>query len=501
MFGMFAQNSVLDYNNVSALVGSSGVQFSNTQSSIAAYEVPKGSGLKTIYAAAFWFAGIDQNGVLRNSNPKYTPASDVFTGPYSTTSSYSDPQYFSKYQYSNWYVTNYDIVNHIQNYMQPGYVVPASIANWPGNGDLALGVANNLAPFIDVDGDNIYNPMLGDHPDIRGDVATYVIMNDASAVHTETGGESMGIEVHLMFYQYISDDFLNNTTFINMRVFNRGAYTYENFKVGLYMDADLGNYADDYFGSYSSKNLVYIYNADSDDENNAGSPGYGINPPCMGVTSLNTNFSSAGYYTSAINYPYNDPSSANEVWNVMNARWNNGTPWASNFPLDGNPYTGTGTTEVGLSNPGGDRRMVMNFDSVQMFPGGSLCEDFAILYNRGNDNLHSVQTVIDLADSVKLFYDNQLEYNCNQVTASITENTADQFIIYPNPNTGNFSIKPSENMEAFELVISDPSGRVLQRERYGKDEIVGVDLKDYKGICFVSVISNNSILTQRVIIN
>lgn len=502
LIGIKAQitNSFLELNNAKALLNDGGVLFTNHASGNAAYEIPKGSGRNAIYATSFWFAGIDQNGILKNSSPKYTSLSDIFKGPYSSTNSYQNSAYQSKYLSSIWTVSKYEIDYHIQNYLVPSYVVPASIANWPGNGDLTLGVAENLAPFIDVDGDNIYNPTTGDHPDIRGDQATYIIMNDASAVHTETGGESMGIEVHLMVYQFASFDYLDSTTFINIRVFNRGQFTYNNFKVGLYVDADLGNYTDDYFGSMSSKDLVFTYNADNFDADIGGALGYGINPPCVGVTSLKSNFHSAGFYSGASTFPYNDPNNANEVWNVMNAKWNDGSPWPSNFPMDGNPYSGTGTTEVGLLNPGGDRRMVMNFDSVQMLSGQSLCEDFAILYKSGNDNLHSVQTVIELADSVKTFFDNQLNFNCNQVTAAINENAYADFAIYPNPNNGNFTIKPSDKMEDFEIVISDPNGRVLQRKRYSKNEEVTVDMTDYRGLCFVTVVSKDHVKTQKVII-
>lgn len=487
IFGTLAQNAYLEGNNVKALVSSRGVQFTNAAAFAGAYEIPRGSNLHTIYAAAFWFAGVDQNGILRNSSPKYTPSSDIFTGPYSSTSSYTDPQYLSKYQSSNWVVSNSEIDYHIQNYLQPGYVVPASIANWPGNGDVTLGVAENLAPFIDVDGDNIYNPMAGDHPDIRGGQAAYIIMNDASVTHTETGGESMGIEVHLMVYQYGSLDYLNNTTFINMRVFNRGDYVYENFKVGLFMDADLGNYTDDYFGSLNSKNLVYTYNSDNEDEAISGSPGYGINPPCMGVVSLKNNFHSAGFYTGASSFPNNEPTNANEVWNAMNARWNDGSQWTSNFPMDGNPYSGTGTTEVGLSNPGGDRRMIMNFDSVQMLSGQSLCEDFAILYKRGNDNLHSVQTVIELADSVKTFFDNQINFNCNQVTLGISEKKESNFTIYPNPTTGVFTIEIPLEAGEQRVQLNDLSGRLIYDNLHLGTFELNTNEKMHPGIYIVTI--------------
>lgn len=504
LIGIKAQitNSFLELNNAKALLNDGGVLFTNHASGNAAYEIPKGSGRNAIYATSFWFAGIDQNGILRNSSPKYTSLSDIFKGPYSSTDSYQNSAYQSKYLSSIWTVSKYEIDYHIQNYLVPSYVVPASIANWPGNGDLTLGVAENLAPFIDVDGDNIYNPTTGDHPDIRGDQATYIIMNDASAVHTETDGESMGIEVHLMVYQFASFDYLDSTTFINMRVFNRGQFTYNNFKVALYVDADLGNYTDDYFGSMSSKDLVYTYNADNFDADVSGALGYGINPPCLGVTSLKSNFHSAGFYSTTQSFPYNDPNTATEIWNVMNAKWNDGSSWTSNFQMDGNPYTGTGTTEVGLSNPSGDRRMVMNFDSVVMMPGQSLCEDFAILYKRGTDNLHSVQTVIELADSVKTFFDNQLNFNCNQVTLGISEKKESNFTIFPNPAKGKFTIEIPLEAGEQRVQLNDLSGRLIYDNLHLGTFELNTNEKMLPGIYIVTIgDKTNHFKSVRLVVN
>jgi hypothetical protein len=61
----------------------------------------------------------------------------------------------------------------------------------------------------------LYNPADGDYPEIRGDEAVYAIMNDKSR---DTMGFGMGIEIHLMVYQYLDGTFLDNTTFLNYRV-------------------------------------------------------------------------------------------------------------------------------------------------------------------------------------------------------------------------------------------------------------------------------------------
>lgn len=503
----------LDFNSTSGILMDEGQLFNDPNSGIGGYEVPKGSGKNCIYTASFWMAGIDENGIMRNACTRYNSGRDFFSGPFSSTASYNDPSYLSAYSDAIWTVTKNEIDDYILNYSQVGYIIPSSIIAWPGNGILTLGISQNLAPFVDLNGNNLYEPSLGDYPDIRGDEASYIIMNDVADVHSESNGEPLGIEVHVMAYQFSSNDYIDTTTFLNIRVFNKGIHTYSNFKTGFYLDADIGNFDDDYFGSDSSRNLIYTYNADNFDELAIG---YGSNPPCIGVVSLSHSMNVAGYYTSQAQFPYNDPTFSTQFWNFMNGKWANGSQWyyggagyagsvgVTNSPtkymFSGNPYTGTGWSEITNMNPPGDRRMFMVLDSLQLNPTEEKCMDIAILYNRQGNNLENVQGIMNISDSVKLFYENQLNFNCSQVTAAINENTVENFTIYPNPNNGNFTIKPSEKMDAFELVISDPSGRILQRKKCEKNETVSVTLEDYQGICFVSVIGKDQTTTQKVVI-
>ena len=79
-------------------------------------------------------------------------------------------------------MTAVEINNHILNYQSPGYIIPNDILNWPAHGDTtlgnSLGMLPYIAPFIDVDNDDIYNPSQGDYPCIKGDEAVYIVMND-----------------------------------------------------------------------------------------------------------------------------------------------------------------------------------------------------------------------------------------------------------------------------------------------------------------------------------
>ncbi|MFK7783988.1 MAG: hypothetical protein AB8B56_02670, partial [Crocinitomicaceae bacterium] len=183
VFGQFS-TSILDFNNVSTHLTDGGLLFNNAVSNNPGYEIPKGSGNHAIYNSAFWFGGADVNGQIHLSGTLFDGGADLFPGPIADPTMYTSSDYASQYQNSIWTVIQDDIDDHILNWNQSGYTVPASIASWPGNGDAALGVADQLAPYVDLNNNAIYEPELGEYPEIRGDQASYIIMNDARQIHT-----------------------------------------------------------------------------------------------------------------------------------------------------------------------------------------------------------------------------------------------------------------------------------------------------------------------------
>lgn len=504
--------SILDLNSTSGIISDGGLFFYDENANQSGYEVPKGSGLKSIYSMGFWFVGNDQNGTLRNSCVRYTSNSDIFSGPFSSTNAYNDPAYMNDYSSSLWTVTRSEILNHQANWSQVGYVMPLSISNWPGNGNTVLGVAANLAPFIDLNNNAVYEPELGDFPDIRGDVATYVIMNDAAAIHTGSNGEQMGIEVHSMFYQYASNDYLDTTTFFNVRVFNRGNYVYDDFKMAIYMDADIGNYSDDYAGCDSLRNLMFLYNGDTDDENNGGAFGYGINPPSIGILSLKQNMQVCGYFTSTSQYPYNDPNLPSEFWSMMRGRWNNGSQWyyggmgytgspgvtsiPTSYMFTGDPESGTGWSEVTNNNPPGDRRIFMVMDSIDLTSGFADCYDYAVLYRRGNSNLNSVTKLKEVADLVQAFYDSQVDFNCDQITVGLGEEILDQVLIYPNPSNGELIINLGPDLSNTEIKIFSSTGQLVQIINSGFSDQVELNL-EHSGVYILELKNGSSLRRQK----
>ena len=279
----------LDTNNINATVSDDGTLFYNGTSVFAGYEAPKGDGNYVIFQTTFYMAGMDAGSQLYASAGGGM-AGELYPGP--IASDYSSTYYADNFSPAIWMITKTDIQYHIANYMSTGYVPAGAIANWPAHGDPGEGVAEILAPFVDVNTNGVYEPMSGDYPYIQGDKAAFIILNDENGTHP-SGSDSLGVELHVMAYQFDSaDENIANTTFFNVKVFNRRGTSFTDFRFGLFTDFDLGSFNDDMIGCDSARNVMYVYNGINNDPGGMGQPGYGANPPSAGVMLLSENMAS-----------------------------------------------------------------------------------------------------------------------------------------------------------------------------------------------------------------
>ena len=276
----------LDLNNVNARFNASGINFLSPN--IAGFEVPKNSGKHTIYMNGLWIGGLSADSLLHSAVYGYTSFpgsfSDFYAGPVMDSSAYS---IFQDTIWNRvWKLKRSDIAYHLAHFSDPGYHPMDEIATWPGNGNTAIGEAPLLAPFFDVNGNHLYEPLLGDYPLIRGDEATFFIFNDDRKLHGNNGNK-MRMEVHAMAYVFDlpGDSAFYNTVFLNYKIYNRSQQTYYKTYTGLFTDFDIGFYADDYTGCDVQRSSCIGYNGDPVD--GTGQPGqYGVHPPAQSVTIL-----------------------------------------------------------------------------------------------------------------------------------------------------------------------------------------------------------------------
>lgn len=301
----------LQFNNVSAVLETGGNMWQDRAVNASAYEIPKGSGLRVIFAGALWMGGLDFNDQLKIAALTFRQNNDFWTGPLSTTGDAEIiPETCLKYDkffitlrqdiitFNAWYECGLD-PDCDQAVEFPGYSIPSSILNWPAHGDVSLNQDYHLAPFYDRNGDDVYEPNDGDYPwyDINkelacgndrtvtlyGDQNFWWVFNDKGNIHTETGGDPIGMEIHAQAFAFATNDEVNDMTFYNYEMINRSTQTLYETYFGQWVDADLGGSVDDYVGCDVKRGLGYAYNGDNFDDPASGALGYGANPPAVGI--------------------------------------------------------------------------------------------------------------------------------------------------------------------------------------------------------------------------
>jgi len=311
---MATGSTELDLNNVRALIHTGGDMWWDlvNGTSGAKYEVPNGSGKMSLFAGAIWIGGTDVNGQLRlcalrfrDSGTDYWPGPLISrNGPEKASVTSDICAKYDKHfvitrnevsEYRAWYNTP----DSLKSVLYPNYSTPNIIKDWPAHGDVAAGYEYNLAPFKDVDNDGFYNYNNGDYPffdldgelpcgtnlrseRLYGDKTLWWVYNDKGNIHTESGGNAIGMEIRAQAFAFSTNDELNNMTFYNYVIINRSTFTLQDTYFGIWTDADLGEATDDYVGCDVARGLGYVYNGDEMD-GDGNNRSYGVQPPACGL--------------------------------------------------------------------------------------------------------------------------------------------------------------------------------------------------------------------------
>ncbi len=149
------------------------------------------------------------------------------------------------------------------------------------------------APYVDVDGDGTYNPVLddngmpdpnkGDYPGIASaDQVVYFVANDADRGKTTNlyGSDPMGVELQVTMWGYNQKSArLGQLMFKKYKLINTSSTTFDSMYVAQWCDPDVGNYTDDLVGCDPSLGLAFAYNGGPVDD---GFAAFGKAPSAMG---------------------------------------------------------------------------------------------------------------------------------------------------------------------------------------------------------------------------
>ena len=401
----------------------------------------------TIFAGAIMLGGINADGELR------TPYSTYFlAGPINdnTLTMFDDGcKNFNRI----WKVTRGDVLWVKEDFEDNGAIdlpIPDAVKMWPARGnpffEEAVGFPlpdQELAPFFDRNNNGLFEPSAGEYPvldsalpDAVPDEMTWSVFNDCNNCFNGSYPQPVGAEVHFVAYAFNCSDGgpLNYTVFTHHKIINKSGVDYPEFRMGIWLDGDLGCYFDDYFGCDTTLNTLYFYNSDNDDNDSLCNSimTYGIDPPVQAVTFLNQGMTNLLYYNySGFNAPppgTRDYTSTVQYYNYLSGLWQDGTPityGGSGYDLFANsvhhvfpdpPTDPNGWSMVNEQLPKYDRRTIMSAGPYELLAGGHLVLDAAFSYHRepGADHLENVNVALTNVNDIQKFYDGGMSLDCPQ---------------------------------------------------------------------------------------
>ena len=454
----------LDAGNVRARILNNGGLFWRLEPQV--YEVPKGSGLNSIFTSSIWIVG-QVGGQLRAAATRYGEW-EFWPGPLDQDG--NPPADCLPYD-RVWEIRTRDL----QQYLDTG-AISDNLRLWPWE----LG-----APVVDGDGNpSNYNLAGGDLPELLGDQRLWWIMNDRGNEHSSSRTEPLGLEVHASAHAFTHPGFVGDITFYHHKLIYRNERRLTDAYYTLFADTDLGDFSDDYIGSDSLLHMGYTYNSDDFD---GGGSGYGAAPPALGFTFLDTpdapidgldndrdgEIDEPGEMIGATSvlggsieiHEYPQPEI---LYNFMQGKWQNGlpvyeglwgqgTPWTTDAPrktttfmFSGDPVTRAFWTELNMDDAGnalttGDRKFIVTTGPFSMMPGDTIDIRFAIVWARGRDHLDSVTILKERTSGLHRFSESFYTF---RPVATQSKPPLSNFLLgfdqnHPNPFTQTTSLRYS----------------------------------------------------------
>jgi hypothetical protein len=449
----------MDINNVRARYMTGGDMWWNIGAGVAEYVVPKNGTASSQFAASCWIGGFDPQKQLKVAAQTYRQdGNDYWPGALNEVNDITAAQ-CSDWDYI-WKINKSDILAFIA--LGPGGATAnkfPTIFNWPAVPDLKGGfpgatgtsggtlnfvAGHTYAPFVDVDGDGVYNPNKGDYPKISGDQFLWWVFNDKGNVKLSSQTSAIGVEVQTSAFAYSSQDFLNNATFCNYRVINRGALTIDSTYIAVFDDMDLGYAFDDYIGCDTVRGLGIGYNGSSVDGTGQVNA-YGPTPPMVGVdffqgpirivdsggrkVNKQLSMTSFTYFINNSSPTIGNPTNGVGIYYYMTGSTLNGSRFsddfkgpgvpsrgygsgpATNFVYFGEPSDNTQWSECACHNTPDDRRFIESSGPFTLFPGALNDITFGCVWAPGIGGCPSTsfKTIQSIDDQAQALFDNNFK--------------------------------------------------------------------------------------------
>lgn len=447
--------------------------------------------------------------------------------------------YFDRF----WRVTHTQIQDHV-NDAADGLVddpIPA-IYEWPGRGNVDLPnfpTDFELAPFYDLNANGLYEPDLGEYPDIQpADYGFPLYPTEMVWWMFSNANDDDLIPVNIGCTAFHFDDrpdsILQRASFYQFNLTNRSVEDLDSLHFALALRPRLGCPKDDYFGvlpeSIFEGRPVYFYNADAVDGNNENDctenrPTFPETPPAVTVhflqNFLNPIYNDSGHAidtvrspTPSITYgrmtpfgstsPLAYPNSDVTFYNRLTGTWNDGSRqrfggdgYQSStetvaYPFTGDPSVAGSWSMLQEDLAPGDFRVYLSSFAGRLRPGQSRSAIVAVTSHLGPTYLPDLtQITATLQDLENLFYTGCLVNSfMDEPLPPVTTQ------LFPNPTNTLFTVKSAVPIRRVELY--DTQGRLRRSQRDATVLVEDLPL----GIYFVRVTgSDDSLWHGRVLVD
>ncbi len=360
-----------------------------------------------VYSSGLWMAGTTASQELRVAVSVYPGnGHDFFPGPISLSSEITEglPDCGMDFD-RQWMVLREMALRHrfhtlcsndpecdLEAHFPLGYAIHESLVDYPGR---RADVDAEGAPFYDADGDGFYDPESGDFPlfasfpestdccsSLKGDYALLWFANDVAGPHSASNGLPIGIELDQIVYGFFSDD-PSSPLYHRVKYTNRSSTDVNDFAIGFFIDADLGNSTDDAAGSDPDRDMVFFYNGDAFDEDGVGA-GWGEAIPTVGFTVLNApaltpqgNVMAVALFEDPF-FPFGTSVPAFTYYNWLRGLFADGSP----VSLEGDAHQWPGYPTADNGNLQTDVRALVALPTHDLAAGSTECIEAAYVFNR-----------------------------------------------------------------------------------------------------------------------
>jgi hypothetical protein len=486
----FNTTDSIDINNINASVLVHGDMWWNPVLGNPTCFYPNGSKKNINFAGGLWMSAYDGAGQLHVAAQTYRQVgNDYWPGPLNggTALTYATSHDWAKI----WKVNRTDI----QLFQSlPTHTIantPPAILTWPakgntnaqGNAGAPLTITTDMAPFVDLNGNEIYEPLLGEYPAIKGDQELWWVFNDNGPSHTQTNGLPLGIEVHAMSYAFKRGTLIDDVVYYEYTFINKSTNNYSNMRVGQWDDIDY--YFNKYIGFDSVWRMRIFYGSTNCDSCAVGIPtsSYTNVRPHAALTMIVLPGDEPASYVpvGAFDYYRNDlsflgsPIVDSHYSNYMRAKMRNGRHFTNDFSSANNPCFGTGVgpltnylftgdpsinsqwSECACGNMPENKRTVLSSSDFSLPPGASTKAVFALIVadsagGCGGTSFNKIKIVADTAWS---------NYH-REATAIKIQPTPTQISIYPNPARNQLTIETlASNISDESIAFTNTLGQPL----------------------------------------